>query len=71
MSMGIISSILDVIGIDILLRGYPIKLFFMIPPLFPADLTVIPVAFSLAYHYGKHGEGTSYISLLPHFYSLM
>ncbi|YCA46143.1 hypothetical protein M1E11_24515 (plasmid) [Bacillus sp. JZ8] len=36
-----------------MLWGYPIKLFFMIPPLFPADLTVIPVAFSLAYHYGK------------------
>mgnify|MGYP001034833832 CR=1 FL=1 len=53
MSMGIISSILDVIGVDTLLWGYPIKLFFMVPPLFPADLTVIPVAFSLAYYYGK------------------
>ncbi|MEG8980311.1 CBO0543 family protein [Priestia megaterium] len=53
MSIGIISSILDVIGADNLLWGYPTKLFFMVPPLIPADLTVIPVAFSLAYHYGK------------------
>ncbi|WP_373685899.1 CBO0543 family protein [Priestia megaterium] len=55
MFIGIVSSILDVIGADILLWGYPIKLFFMVPPLFPADLTIIPVVFSLAshYHYGK------------------
>lgn len=53
MLIGIISSVLDVIGADILLWGYPTKLFFMVPPLFPADLTVIPVAFSLAYYYGE------------------
>jgi len=52
-SIGIISSILDVIGADLLLWAYPTKLFPMIPPLFPADLTVIPVIFSLAYYYGK------------------
>jgi len=50
MFIGIVSSILDVIGADILLWGYPVKLFFMVPPLFPADLTIIPVVFSLAYH---------------------
>jgi len=52
-SIAIISSVLDVIGADMLLWEYPTKLFPMIPPLFPADLTVIPVTFSLAYYYGK------------------
>lgn len=50
--IGVISSVLDVIGADMLLWGYPTKLIFMVPPLFPADLTVIPVVFSLAYYYG-------------------
>ena len=53
MLIGAISSILDTIGADLLLWEYPTKLFPMIPPLFPADLTVIPVTFSLAYYYGK------------------
>ncbi|MFB9757171.1 CBO0543 family protein [Ectobacillus funiculus] len=53
MLIGIAASILDVIGVDLLLWGYPTKLIFMVPPLFPADLTIIPVVFSLAYHYGK------------------
>ncbi|WP_129731720.1 CBO0543 family protein [Ectobacillus funiculus] len=53
MLIGITSSILDVIGADMLLWGYPTKLIFMVPPLFPADLTMIPVLFSLVYYYGK------------------
>lgn len=35
------------------IMGIPYKIFFMVPPLFSADLTIIPVVFSLAYHYGK------------------
>ncbi|YCA46246.1 hypothetical protein M1E11_24430 (plasmid) [Bacillus sp. JZ8] len=53
MLMGTISCVLDVIGTGMLWWGYPTKLIFTTPPLFPADLAVIPVAFSLAYYYGK------------------
>jgi hypothetical protein len=68
--IGIISSILDVIGADILLWGYPIKLLFMVPPLFPADLTIIPVIFSLVYYY-KHTwkSYTGYIIIVSFLFS--
>jgi len=67
MFIGIVSSILDVIGADILLWGYPTKLFFMVPPLFPADLTIIPVVFSLAYHYGKSWKRYTVYSIIISF----
>lgn len=47
--IGIMSTVLDVIGADLLLWGYPNKLLSMIPPLVPADLSVIPVFFMLIY----------------------
>lgn len=53
MLMGIISCTLDVIGSGMMWWGYPTKLIPVVPPLFPADLTMIPVVFSLAYYYGK------------------
>ncbi|MBM7659711.1 hypothetical protein JOC85_000478 [Bacillus mesophilus] len=46
---GIFATILDVMGVDLVLWGYPDKLFSMIPPLFPADLCVIPVSTMLMY----------------------
>ncbi|WP_246938560.1 CBO0543 family protein [Bacillus pinisoli] len=41
---GIVATVLDVVGVDLLLWGYPDKLFSMVPPLFPADICVIPVS---------------------------
>jgi hypothetical protein len=46
---GIIANLLDAIGVDLLLWGYPDKLFSMIPPLFPVDICVIPVTSMLIY----------------------
>lgn len=46
-----LSIVLDVIGVDLTRWGYPDKLFSMIPPLFPADLVVIPISAMLVYQY--------------------
>lgn len=48
-----IASITDVIGGELVLWGYPDKLLPMVPPLFPADISVIPVSFMLVYQYAK------------------
>lgn len=47
----IFASFLDVMGVDLLLWGYPDKIFHVIPPLLPADLVVIPVTGMLIYQY--------------------
>ncbi|MFL6555613.1 MAG: CBO0543 family protein, partial [Bacillus sp. (in: firmicutes)] len=56
-SFGLISAcfsvVLDVIGVDLLWWGYPDKLFSMIPPLFPADMVVIPVTLMIIYQFNK------------------
>jgi hypothetical protein len=48
---GTVSTFLDVIGVDLLLWGYPDKLLSMVPPLFPADITIIPVTSMILYQY--------------------
>ncbi|MBT2690172.1 hypothetical protein J7I93_18545 [Bacillus sp. ISL-47] len=48
---GMIACFLDVMGVDLLLWGYPDKLFHFIPPLMPADFVVIPVSGMLIYQY--------------------
>jgi hypothetical protein len=50
----VLASALDVIGGDLILWGYPDKLLPMVPPLFPADITVIPVSFMFVYQYSKN-----------------
>lgn len=47
----VISSTLDVIGVDLILWGYPDKLLPMVPPLFPADVAVIPVLFMFVFQF--------------------
>ncbi len=47
--LGVMATFWDVIGVDLLLWAYPTKLVPMVPPLFPADLSVIPVSFMLIY----------------------
>lgn len=48
--MGIISLILDMIGLNHGAWGYPIRLYWaFIPPLLPYDLTYLPVVFMLVY----------------------
>jgi hypothetical protein len=53
LTWGMISSVLDVIGGEMIFWGYPNKLLPMVPPLFPADITVIPVSYMLTYQYSK------------------
>lgn len=48
---GCVAVTLDVIGVDTLKWGYPDKLFSMFPPLFPADLVVIPISAMLVFQY--------------------
>lgn len=52
----IISTILDDIGIAMGLWEYPQELFSFIPPLFPADMTILPVTFMLIYQYFPRGR---------------
>jgi hypothetical protein len=49
----VMASTLDVIGGELVLWGYPDKLLPMVPPLFPADITVIPVLFMFVYQLSK------------------
>ncbi len=53
MGFGVTASVLDVFGVDYDWWGYPDKLVAMIPPLFPADITVFPVLYSLIYQYNS------------------
>lgn len=46
-----ISTSLDVIGGELILWGYPDKLLPMVPPMFPADITVIPISFMFIYQF--------------------
>ncbi|MBM7605487.1 hypothetical protein JOC75_003510 [Metabacillus crassostreae] len=47
------ASFLDLIGTTLGLWGYPDKLIPVLPPLFPADLVVIPICSMLIYQYSK------------------
>ncbi|ULT59489.1 hypothetical protein L1999_13600 [Neobacillus drentensis] len=47
------ASITDVIGGDMILWGYPDKLLPTVPPLLPADITVIPISYMFMYQYTK------------------
>ncbi|WP_238392329.1 CBO0543 family protein [Paenibacillus antri] len=51
--VGTFAVALDGIGVDLMLWAYPDKVLPMFPPLFPADLTVIPVSFMVIYQYTK------------------
>ena len=53
MGFGVTASILDVFGVDYEWWGYPDKLVAMMPPLFPADIAVLPVLYSLVYQYSS------------------
>jgi hypothetical protein len=51
--VGAFSITLDVIGVDFMLWAYPEQILPVIPPLFPADLTVIPIGYMIIYQYFK------------------
>jgi hypothetical protein len=52
MLIGIISTLLCIIGYNLMLWGYPNRLIsFLMPPLFPIVLTVLPVMYMLMYQY--------------------
>jgi hypothetical protein len=51
--IAISAIILDNIGTDLLWWGYPTKLFQMVPPLFPADITLVPCLMMLVYQWTK------------------
>lgn len=62
--MGVMATFWDVIGADQLLWAYPTKLIPMVPPLFPADLAVIPVSFMLVYSTFGSWKGYAFASLV-------
>lgn len=49
--ISIIGTVLDIIGTELVWWSYPIKWFYMIPPLLPADLTLVPVTMMIVYQY--------------------
>lgn len=61
---GIFACFLDVMGVDLLLWGYPDKLFHFIPPLMPADFVVIPVSGMLIYQYFRTWKSFSTASVI-------
>lgn len=61
---GCLSVTLDVIGVDTLRWGYPDKLLSMFPPLFPADLVIIPVSAMLLYQYFVTWKSFFYATVL-------
>lgn len=56
--VALLASILDVIGTNVLFWGYPQQpLWFLIPPLLPIDLTIMPVEHMLLYEYFPRWKG--------------
>jgi hypothetical protein len=52
MLIGLFSTLICIIGYDLKLWGYPSRLVsFLMPPLFPIVLTVLPVMYMLVYQY--------------------
>lgn len=49
--VGIVSITLDTIGVNLVWWGYPDKLLPMMPPLFPFDITLVPIINMLLYQY--------------------
>lgn len=47
----IVAVVLDDIGVTLHLWDYPIQLTYLMPPLVPADLTIIPVTYMLLYQF--------------------
>ncbi|WP_397369780.1 CBO0543 family protein [Paenibacillus anseongensis] len=47
----IISLLLDDIGIALGLWQYPLELFSFVPPLFPADITILPITYMFIFQY--------------------
>ncbi|WP_041695338.1 CBO0543 family protein [Alicyclobacillus acidocaldarius] len=48
--VGLVSSVLDIIGSDLMLWGYKVRLlWFVYPTLLCTDMTIIPVTFALIY----------------------
>src|SRR5206468_11013501 len=62
--IGILSIILDNIGTDLLWWEYPDKLFQMIPPLFPADLTLVPCLMMLVYQWTKSWKSFLFLNFI-------
>ena len=59
-----IACITDVLGADMILWGYPDKLLPTVPPLLPADITVIPISFMFIYQYAKTFKTYLLLSLI-------
>ncbi|SIT07924.1 CBO0543 family protein [Alicyclobacillus vulcanalis] len=50
LAMAVVSSVLDIIGSDLMLWGYKVRLlWFVYPTLMCTDMTIIPVTFALIY----------------------
>jgi hypothetical protein len=60
----VMASLFDVIGEELILWGYPDKLLPMVHPLFPADITVIPVVFMFIYQLSKRFYSYFILSVL-------
>ncbi|MCI3919669.1 hypothetical protein MO973_05410 [Paenibacillus sp. TRM 82003] len=52
----IVSSLLDELGVSLHLWEYPKSLIALMPPLLPADLSVIPISFTFIYQYFPRGK---------------
>lgn len=49
--VSILSILLDIIGVNLVWWGYPDKLLPMVPPVFPIDITIVPIINMLLYQY--------------------
>lgn len=51
--IAIISGLLDAAGVNFVVWEYKVRLLPMVPPLFPMDITILPVSYMLIYQYCK------------------
>lgn len=61
--------VLDNIGTDLIWWEYPDKLFQMIPPLVPADLTLVPCSMMLIYQWSKSWKSFLILNFLLSLFS--
>ncbi len=64
LTCGMVACFLDVLGVGLMLWGYPDKLFHFIPSLIPADFVVIPVSGMLIYQYFRTWKSFSAAAII-------
>jgi len=63
----IVATVADLFGVELVLWGYPNMLIPLMPPLFIADFSVLPVTFMLVYQYFSNWNSFAIATLITSF----